>query len=67
MLTGFRLTRGVDYATLHDRLKQAGFVIYAGQGHLAAGIFRIATMGEIHDADLDRLLVAIGGTVGAGR
>jgi 2-aminoethylphosphonate-pyruvate transaminase len=65
MLTAFHLPDGVDYATLHDALKRAGFVIYAGQGHLAAGIFRIATMGAIEESDLDRLLTAIAGVAGA--
>jgi 2-aminoethylphosphonate-pyruvate transaminase len=59
MLTAYRLPRGVSYRALHDHLKQAGFVIYAGQGALAGGIFRIATMGAIADADLDRLLVEV--------
>jgi 2-aminoethylphosphonate-pyruvate transaminase len=67
MLTAFRLPRGVTYAALHDRLKRAGFVIYAGQGQLAAEIFRIATMGEMADADLERLLAEIGAAVPAAR
>jgi 2-aminoethylphosphonate-pyruvate transaminase len=57
MLTTFRLPEGVSYPALHDGLKRAGFVIYAGQGHLAGGIFRIATMGAIEDRDLDRLVL----------
>ncbi len=67
MLTAFRLPPGVTYAALHDRLKHAGFVIYAGQGQLASGVFRIATMGEMTDADLDRLLAEIGAAVPAAR
>lgn len=67
MLTAFRLPAGVTYAALHDQLKRAGFVIYAGQGHLAGGIFRIATMGEIQETDLDRLLREIDGIVLAAR
>lgn len=63
MLTAFRLPHGIDYPTLHDRLKADGFVIYAGQGNLAGGIFRIATMGAIGDGDLDRLLASIGAAV----
>jgi 2-aminoethylphosphonate-pyruvate transaminase len=66
-LTAFRLPAGVTYAALHDQLKRAGFVIYAGQGHLAGGIFRIATMGEIQETDLDRLLREIDGIVLAAR
>lgn len=56
MLTAFKLPAGVRYDELHDGLKRAGFVIYAGQGALAASIFRVATMGAISDTDLARLL-----------
>lgn len=55
MLTAYQLP-AQGYASLHDRLKEAGFIIYAGQGELARTIFRIATMGAISDADLQRLL-----------
>ncbi|HRF06770.1 MAG: 2-aminoethylphosphonate aminotransferase [Candidatus Accumulibacter phosphatis] len=58
MLTSFRLPFGNRYATVHDGLKRAGFTIYAGQGPLAADVFRIAGMGAITDADVDRLLAA---------
>jgi 2-aminoethylphosphonate-pyruvate transaminase len=67
MLTAFELPAGMEYSTLHDALKRAGFVIYAGQGQLAASIFRIATMGAIEDTDLDRLLTEIAGVAGAAR
>ncbi len=60
VLQAFRLPAGITYAQLHDGLKARGFVIYAGQGKLAAGIFRISTMGDIGDADLVRLLDALG-------
>lgn len=56
MLRAYRLPSGKNYASLHDGLKQRGFTIYAGQGALKAHIFRIATMGEIGEADLCRLL-----------
>jgi 2-aminoethylphosphonate-pyruvate transaminase len=59
MLTAWPLPERVSYHALHDRLRAAGFVIYAGQGALAGRIFRIATMGDIHDADLARLLEAL--------
>lgn len=54
MLTAYRLPPQ-GYAWLHDGLKQAGFVIYAGQGDLAKDIFRIAVMGDLTDLDLQRL------------
>jgi len=54
MLTAFRLPPGTAYGDLHDGLRRAGFTIYGGQGQLAADIFRVATMGAITDADIDR-------------
>jgi 2-aminoethylphosphonate-pyruvate transaminase len=58
LLTAYRLPPGHTYAALHDALKAAGFVIYAGQGNLGDAIFRIAVMGDLRDADVDRLLDA---------
>jgi 2-aminoethylphosphonate-pyruvate transaminase len=51
------LPRGVSYLRLHDELKARGYAIYAGQGKLASGYFRICTMGEISFDTLERLLV----------
>ncbi len=59
MITSFALPDGLEYATLHDRLRAAGFVIYAGLGRLAGRSFRIATMGDIRPQDLDRLEAAL--------
>jgi len=56
VLRAYRLPAQLSYATLHDALKQQGFVIYAGQGDLAKELFRISTMGEVTAADMDRLL-----------
>jgi 2-aminoethylphosphonate-pyruvate transaminase len=56
VLRAYRLPAGISYAQLHDALKARGFVIYAGQGGLSAELFRISTMGNIHPADVDRLL-----------
>ncbi len=61
VLTSYRLPAGCDYPSLHDALKRAGFVIYAGQGTLAAEIFRIAVMGDLSRADVERLLAACAG------
>lgn len=58
-LTSYALPEGPSYEVLHDRLKAAGFVIYAGQGGFSGRIFRIATMGALTEGDLDRLLGAI--------
>jgi len=56
VLRAYRLPAGIAYPQLHDALKTRGFVIYAGQGGLSAELFRISTMGNIHAADIDRLL-----------
>lgn len=55
VLRAYRLPAAGGYPALHDKLKAAGFVIYAGQGPLARDIFRISVMGDVHDADIDRL------------
>lgn len=60
-LCAYRLPDGLTYAALHDALKAEGFIIYAGQGALAREIFRIAHMGDIRPADLDRLCALLPG------
>ena len=54
-----RLPEGISFAELHERLKARGFVVYAGQGALAAEIFRVACMGELETADLERFATAL--------
>ncbi len=61
ILTAFAVPSWVSYDTLHDRLKDAGFIIYAGQGPYLGKMFRIAVMGDLSPADLDTL----GATLGA--
>jgi 2-aminoethylphosphonate-pyruvate transaminase len=41
------LPAGVPFERLHEPLKEAGYVVYAGQGPLASEIFRIACMGAL--------------------
>jgi len=59
VLHAYHLPEKTTYEHLHDALKTAGFVIYAGQGEYATSIFRISMMGEISSADRDRLLSAL--------
>ena len=59
VLRSYHLPVGKTYNSLHDGLKQHGFVIYAGQGKLAEQLFRISTMGEISDYDMARLEQAL--------
>ena len=58
-LRSYRLPDGIGYAELHDQLKQRGFVIYAGQGGLEKILFRVSTLGEISDADVQRFVQAL--------
>lgn len=58
VLRAYHLPGGQTYQTLHDGLKLHGFVIYAGQGKLLNEMFRISTMGDISDYDIEQLLVA---------
>ena len=48
----------MDGFAVLKHLKAAGFVIYAGQGQLDGAVFRIATMGDLRDADIDALIAA---------
>jgi 2-aminoethylphosphonate-pyruvate transaminase len=59
VLHSYQIPSGMDYAEIHGGLKQRGFIIYAGQGRLAAEMFRISTMGDISDYDMERLLAAL--------
>ncbi len=56
VLAAYRLPPGRSYAALHDHLKARGFTVYAGQGGLAGEIVRIAVMGAIGEAEVERLL-----------
>ncbi|MGB7219231.1 MAG: aminotransferase class V-fold PLP-dependent enzyme [Vicinamibacterales bacterium] len=62
-MTAIRLPRELSYGVLHDALRRAGFVIYAGQGPLAATLFRVATMGDVTEGDYRRFVQALGMSV----
>jgi 2-aminoethylphosphonate-pyruvate transaminase len=64
VLRAYRLPSGLTYDTLHDELKSAGFIIYAGQGGLSGKLFRISTMGHVTPGDIDRLLQCVARLVG---
>ncbi|MGH9474890.1 MAG: 2-aminoethylphosphonate aminotransferase [Terriglobales bacterium] len=59
-LTAIYLPEGMNYSSLHDRLREAGFAIYAGQDALKNRVFRLANMGQITAADIGRFLDALG-------
>jgi 2-aminoethylphosphonate-pyruvate transaminase len=56
VLNAFQLPHGIGYTELHDRLKDRGFIIYAGQGDLATILFRVSAMGAIAVADMERFV-----------
>ena len=56
VLNAFHLPEGISYAELHDKLKAAGYIVYAGQGGFAKALFRISCMGEISATDINRLI-----------
>lgn len=60
-LTSFYLPKSISYNELHDNLRRAGFVIYAGQGKISKKIFRIANMGAITKEDIERFNFALRG------
>jgi 2-aminoethylphosphonate-pyruvate transaminase len=64
VLRAYRLPPTMGYPRLHDALKAAGFVIYAGQGGLSAEIFRISTMGSVQASDVDRLVSSVAKLLG---
>ena len=57
-LTALYVPEGVHYAHLHDRLRERGYVIYAGQARLAQRIFRVANMGVLTEADMKGFVTA---------
>ncbi|GAB3845641.1 2-aminoethylphosphonate aminotransferase [Micromonospora andamanensis] len=56
-LTNAHLANGMTYQELHDGLRRRGYVIYATQDR-AAGVFRLANMGQLTEADIAGLFVA---------
>jgi len=59
VLHAYHLPAGMSYEQFHDGLKKKGFVIYAGQGHLARTLFRVSAMGAITDTDMKRFVTAV--------
>jgi 2-aminoethylphosphonate-pyruvate transaminase len=60
ILTTFRLPPGVTYDALHDAMKRRGYVIYAGQGAIRAHAFRVANIGTLTPADMEKVVAAFG-------
>ena len=62
-ITCAHLPPGVDYEQMHERMRAAGYVIYAGQGDLSRRAFRVANMGLIPQDRLDAFEEALFGTI----
>jgi 2-aminoethylphosphonate-pyruvate transaminase len=60
VLNAFHLPENISYQELHNKLKAAGFVIYAGQGGFEKSLFRISCMGEISESDMKRFVEEMG-------
>ncbi len=58
-ITSLRLPQGMTYETLHDRMREHGYVIYAGQGDLRKTVFRIANMGALTDEAVAGVITAL--------
>lgn len=58
-ITAYYLPEGLSYQSLHDRLKEQGYVIYAGQGNLENKIFRVANMGHLTEEQFTAFLEAV--------
>jgi 2-aminoethylphosphonate-pyruvate transaminase len=58
-ITSLELPAGFTYEALHDALKARGYVIYAGQGDLAARVFRVANMGHLNADQFRGFLAAL--------
>ena len=63
-LTAMWLPKEKTYAQIHDPLKKAGFVIYAGQSELKGKILRVAHMGHLLQGDLKEFLRLLKGLLG---
>ncbi|GGK86674.1 pyridoxal-phosphate-dependent aminotransferase family protein [Mangrovihabitans endophyticus] len=62
-LTAAALPVGISFATVHDGMRRAGFVVYPAQESLADGHLRLSTMGTMTAADVDCFLERLGALV----
>jgi len=52
------LPEGITYPQLHDILKTKGFIIYTGQDD-PNPVFRVATIGQLEDSDIEAFLFSL--------
>lgn len=53
ILTLVKMPEKMDYWKVHDALKEKGITIYSDEGVLNQGKFRVATLGNIREEDVD--------------
>jgi 2-aminoethylphosphonate-pyruvate transaminase len=59
ILTLAHLPLGCDYLRLHDAMADRGITIYTDEATLRKGIVFFATLGDMHEVDVDRFLSAL--------
>ena len=64
-MRSFPLPAGIPYDTLHDRLKDDGYIIYAGLGDAAQTTFRVCALGARTVEALQQLADALAHRLGA--
>jgi 2-aminoethylphosphonate-pyruvate transaminase len=60
LLTTLELPRGFGAKEFHDRLKDAGYIVYAGKGILEDRVFQVANIGALTLGHCDAFLAALG-------
>jgi 2-aminoethylphosphonate-pyruvate transaminase len=64
LLTTLELPTGFGAAEFHDRLKDAGYIVYAGKGILKDRVFQVANIGALTPRHCDAFLQALERIVG---
>ncbi len=64
LLTTVEVPAGFTAAELHDALKSAGYVVYAGKGLLRERVIQVANMGAVRPAHIDGLLAELARIMG---
>jgi 2-aminoethylphosphonate-pyruvate transaminase len=59
LLTTLELPRGFGSREFHDRLKQAGYIVYPGKGILQDRVFQVANLGALTTKHADAFLKAL--------
>jgi 2-aminoethylphosphonate-pyruvate transaminase len=63
LLTTLELPPGFGAGEFHDRVKQAGYIVYPGKGILADRVFQVANIGALTRRHCDAFLAALEGIV----